>query len=98
MKKVDDFFDEAIENIRGDRALAMDLLVDIMGQIKGSSEAGHRSEGQTAAKYLETLQRSNEQLVKIVSLMNKKSEASVRLTDKDKNEIFDFLNDSNNVN
>ena len=73
----------------------MDLLVDIMGQIKGSSEAGHRSEGQTAAKYLETLQRSNEQLVKVVALMQKRVDKSNEFTDEDKAEIFELLKESN---
>ena len=56
-----------------------------------ASEERHQSCGVVAAKYLETLQRSNEQLVKIVSLMHKNKDSHAELTDKDKSEIFDLI-------
>jgi hypothetical protein len=55
-------------------------------------EARHTEVGTVAAKYVETLQRSNEQLVKLVTLLEKKKSTSVGLTDDDKTEIFDLLN------
>ena len=88
-KNVESFLEEAIENIRNDRALASDLLIDIVQHIKASDEK-HIRGGPVAAKYLETLQRSNEQLVKITSLMYKKS-SSDKLTDLDKEEIYDII-------
>jgi hypothetical protein len=58
-------------------------------------ETRHTQVGQVAAKYVETLQRSNEQLVKIAALLQKKvnSEAA-ELSDNDKSEIFDLIKES----
>jgi len=55
------------------------------------SEERHREVGITAAKYVETLQRSNEQLVKISSLLKKTQKPDVGLTADDKKDIFDLL-------
>ena len=57
----------------------------------GSDNDKHKDVGAVVAKYLETLQRSNEQLVKLVTLIEKKSAENEGLTEKDKNEIFDLL-------
>ena len=43
------------------------------------------------AKYLETLQRSNEQLVKVAALLQKKDNANTGLSEKDKDELFDMI-------
>ena len=52
----------------------------------------HTQVGQVAAKYVETLQRSNEQLVKIVSLIQKRTNSEpAELSDSDKSEIFDLI-------
>jgi hypothetical protein len=84
------YFDEAIRNIRDDRAVTSKLLMDIVKYI-GNDNEKHRDVGVVVAKYLETLQRSNEQLVKLVTLIEKKSAANEGLTEKDKDEIFDLL-------
>jgi hypothetical protein len=44
-----------------------------------------------AAKYLETLQRSNEQLVKLASLVSRKEQNS-GLSQIDKEEIYNIIN------
>ena len=45
-----------------------------------------------ASKYLETLQRSNEQLVKVTSLIYKKDTTKFAgLSSEDKDEIFDLI-------
>jgi hypothetical protein len=49
--------------------------------------------GVVLAKYVETLQRSNEQLVKLCGLMSK-NEKSDELTDKDFAQIFDQIQNS----
>jgi hypothetical protein len=54
-------------------------------------EQRHKEVGFTAAKYVETLQRSNEQLVKITGILQKKESSSPALTDQDKNELFDMI-------
>ena len=91
MKKPDDYLDEAIENIRKDREITKDLLNDLIVYLS-KDEARHTEVGTVAAKSVETLQRSNEQLVKLVTLLEKKKSTSVGLTDDDKTEIFDLLN------
>jgi hypothetical protein len=47
----------------------------------------------TAAKYVETLQRSNEQLVKIVGIKSKNEAKDVGLTQEERDEIFGQLNE-----
>ena len=94
MKKTDNYLDEAIKNIRKDREITKDLLNDLIIYLS-KDEARHTEVGTVAAKYVETLQRSNEQLVKIVTLLEKKKSTSAGLTDDDKSEIFDLLNGEN---
>ena len=47
--------------------------------------------GQVVAKYVETLQRSNEQLVKVAALIQKKTGNNASLSETDKSEIFDLI-------
>ena len=94
MKKTENYLDEAIENIRKDREITKDLLSDLIVYLS-KDEACHTEVGTVAAKYVETLQRSNEQLVKLVTLLEKKKSTSVGLTEDDKSEIFDLLNGDN---
>ena len=56
-----------------------------------TGEDRHREFGIIAAKYLETLQRSNEQLVKLASLMQKKEKTQEGITESDKQELFDLI-------
>ena len=90
-EKLEDYFSEAIKNVRDDRAITSKLLLEIMNYINGNEER-HQTSGHTAAKYVETLQRSNEQLVKLVGLLQKRTNGNDGLTAKDKDEIFDLLN------
>ena len=94
-KNFDSLANEALENIRSDREQTKDLLQDLIKYI-ASSEDRHRDVGMTAAKYVETLQRSNEQLVKIASLKQKEEKKSTGLTQEEKDEIFNELNDELN--
>ena len=91
MKKVDNYINEAIENIRKDREITTSLLNDLIIYLSVDEER-HKDAGVIAAKYVETLQRSNEQLVKVVTLLQKKQSTSVELSELDKTEIFDLLN------
>jgi hypothetical protein len=47
------------------------------------------------AKYVETLQRSNEQLVKVIGIMSKK-ESNQGLGALDKDELFDLIAEETN--
>ena len=82
---------DAVQNVKHDRALAMKLLTDLMNHIK-TDDSKHQYFGPVAAKYLETMQRSNEQLVKITGLLHKKTSATANLTSEDKEELFDLIN------
>ena len=85
-----EFVEEAVDNVRKDRALASSLLIELMKVIK-TDETKHQHSGPVAAKYLETLQRSNEQLVKLASLVSKKETIKNSLSSIDKSDIYDLL-------
>ncbi len=90
-KKVEEYLEEAVLNIREDRKKALSLLADIADFI-GQSQDRHKEVGQTAAKYLETLQRSNEQLVKIAALHEKSSKSEYGdLDDEETESLYDEL-------
>ena len=88
----DQFVEEAIDNVRKDRAMASTLLIELMKILK-SDETKHQYTGPVAAKYLETLQRSNEQLVKIANLMSKKEGISTCLSALEKSDIYEMIKD-----
>tara|TARA_Y100001937_G_C6992688_1_gene272831 strand:+ start:64 stop:351 length:288 start_codon:yes stop_codon:yes gene_type:complete len=90
-KKTDKYINEAISNIRQDREITRELLDDAIKWLS-KDESRHREIGITLSKYVETLQRSNEQLVKVVSLLNKK-ESSEGLTDSDMNNIYKMISE-----
>ena len=96
MKKKDNYIEEAIENIRKDREVTKSLLNDLISYLS-VDESRHGEVGTVAAKYVETLQRSNEQLVKVVTILQKQNEKTLGPSDIDKSEIFDLLSDSDNV-
>ena len=87
-----EFVQEAIDNVRKDRALASTLFIELVKILK-SDETKHQYSGPVAAKYLETLQRSNEQLVKLASLISKKEGSVTSLSQMEKSEIYDLIND-----
>ena len=92
VKNVEDFIQEAIKNIRDDRNITSTLLTKLFVEINKANDAdSHKNLGFIAAKYVETLQRSNEQLVKLTSFLSKKRDNSVALTENDKKDIFDVI-------
>jgi len=88
--KSDSFIEEAINNVRKDRAMASTLLIELVKILK-QDETKHQHSGPVAAKYLETLQRSNEQLVKLASLLNKKEAGPSALSDLEKTSIYEMI-------
>jgi uncharacterized membrane protein len=89
--KVDELVEETINNVREDRATANKLLIDLIMFMAKEGDAAHASAGHIATSYLETLQRSNEQLVKITALLHKENGPSKSLTLGDKEAIFDMI-------
>ena len=93
-KNFESLTEGAIENIRADRDQTKELLKDLIKYLS-ADEHRHKEVGFTAAKYVETLQRSNEQLVKIAALKQKKTDENMNLSEDERNEIFDELNEGN---
>ena len=90
MNKTNTYLEMAMDNIQNDREITRELRDDIV-QYMSKDENRHREVGITAAKYVETLQRSNEQLVKIAGLMQKRESSNNSLSDMDKSELFDMI-------
>ena len=66
-KDLESLIDEALTNIRNDRKVAREFLNEIANQIANDAEQ-NKYLSPVAAKHIETMQRSNEQLVKIINL------------------------------
>jgi hypothetical protein len=92
-KKVDKFLQEAIDNIREDRQVTRELLDDAIKWLS-KDESRHQNIGITLSKYVETLQRSNEQLVKVAGLMSK-NDNSGDLTESDMEDIYKMIDKEN---
>jgi len=89
--KTKKYIDEAVDNIRKDREVTQELLQDAIKWLS-KDESRHREIGVVMAKYVETLQRSNEQLVKVVGLMSKQ-EKEQGLSTQEMDQIFDMIED-----
>jgi hypothetical protein len=88
--------EEAIGNIHDDRKVASDLLRDVAEYI-GKNKERHKDVGQVAAKYLETLQRSNEQLVKLTAMIQKsRNDEFGKLDEDDKDALFSSFEEGGN--
>jgi len=93
-KDLDSLISQALKNINDDRQETEMLLAELKEYMSVSKER-YADSGTTAAKFVETLQRSNEQLVKLATIMYKKESTknSFALSDDDKNELFDLINE-----
>lgn len=87
---VEDLTARALKNIDEDRGRAEALLIDLMIHMKQQNRV--EQSGLIAAKYLETLQRSNEQLVKIIHGMKKISEVDdAPMTEEERDALYDEI-------
>lgn len=84
-------FEEALDNIRNDRNQAQFLLTKLLEFIN-KNDTQVKDAAFMASKYLETLQKSNEQLVKVAEIL-KKDNAIEELSDDDKEDLYDQLED-----
>ena len=83
---------EALKNIRDDRNITSVLLTGLFSEIQKANDTEiHKELGLIASKYVETLQRSNEQLVKITSILSKKQTGRDSLNEKDIKTVFDII-------
>ena len=87
---LDTLIDEALDNIRNDRKVAREFLNEIATQIAKDAD-NNRSLSPVAAKHIETMQRSNEQLVKLIAIKRKSVSETVELSENDKNNLFDII-------
>lgn len=88
---LEEYIEQATRNVTDDRAATKSLLMGVMKYMQTGDDR-HREVGLIAAKYLETLQRSNEQLVKLAGLLQKKETNTEGISDDDKQELFDLIN------
>jgi len=90
-KKLDEFIEETITNIRSDRDTVKYLLTGLLKEMVENNKT-HQDVGLIAAKYVETLQRSNEQLAKMTGLIQKETSGEDKLSLQDKRDLFDLIN------
>jgi hypothetical protein len=89
---LDDFIKNANDNINADRAMTNKLLVELMQEMgKSSDKYVHKEFGDIASSYLETLQRSNEQLVKLTAILQRRESVQNGLGEHEKDQIFDMI-------
>ena len=89
-KDLDSLYDEALTNVRDDRKLAREFLNEVANQI-AQDATQNKYLSPVAAKHVESLQRSNEQLVKIITLRQKSAGTTFELSDTDKDSLFDMI-------
>tara|TARA_R100000900_G_scaffold139581_1_gene119298 strand:+ start:96 stop:389 length:294 start_codon:yes stop_codon:yes gene_type:complete len=89
-KDLDNLISEALDNVRNDRKVAREFLNEIANQIAIDSEQ-NKYLSPVAAKHIETMQRSNEQLVKIIGIKQKSTIGSVELNQTEKDQLFDMI-------
>ena len=89
-KGVEDLIEEALCNIRSDRKSAREFLNEVANQIANDAEQ-NKYLSPVAAKHIETLQRSNEQLVKLIGLRMKDRTQHNVLSEEDKDSLFDMI-------
>ena len=89
-KDLETLMGEALDNIRSDRKIAREFLNEIANQIAKDPEQ-NKYLSPVAAKHVETMQRSNEQLVKLINLRQKDSQQHVILSEEDKENLFDLI-------
>ena len=89
-KDLESLIEEALDNIRNDRKLAREFLNEVANEIVREPDQ-NKYLSPVAAKHVETLQRSNEQLVKLIGLRQKAQPQNATLSEQDKNDLFDMI-------
>ena len=92
-KDLESLIEEALGNIRSDRKVAREFLNEIANEIANDADK-NKYLSPVAAKHVESLQRSNEQLVKLIALRQKAQSQGFDLSEEDKNDLFDLIQKS----
>lgn len=92
-KLLEQYILDSTKNVENDRALASKLLIDLIQQMdkQKDDKYTHKNYGEVAAMYLETLQRSNEQLVKLASIIQRQEGGKDGMSKRERDEIFDLI-------
>lgn len=98
-KSLNDYAERIQNNVEMDRAQASVMLQDMMTLLRKDPDK-YREVGLVAAKFMEVLQRSNEQLVKLASITNRNSvsEKNASLSPEEKEEMFDLFQEEEEKN
>lgn len=89
-KKLDNIIKQVLDNIEEDRLVTRDLLEDAMEYLS-KDEHRHKEIGLTLAKYVETLQRSNEQMVKVATLLQKEEKKDDGISKEEMENLFSTI-------
>ena len=91
-KSLEELIGQALDNIEHDRQVTEEMLNDLQCYLK-ANDSRYAEVRNTAAKFVETLQRSNEQIVKLAALVHKKEtvNGSTALSEDDKDSLFDLI-------
>jgi hypothetical protein len=89
-KKLDKIIEKALANIEADRLVTRDLLEDAIGYL-AKDEHRHKDIGLTLAKYVETLERSNEQMVKVATLIQKEEKKEDNISQEELDSLFSAI-------
>jgi hypothetical protein len=95
-KNLQEYIEETTKNIQNDRSMASKLLLDLVDHMNKEAEDKyiHKNFGEIAAMYLETLQRSNEQLVKLTAIVQRQEGGKEGMSKREKDDIFDLIKES----
>ena len=88
-KSLEELIGQALDNIEHDRQVTEEMLNDLQCYLK-ANDSRYAEVGNTAAKFVETLQRSNEQIVKLAALVHKKE--TVKYLKKHRVSNYNFIN------
>jgi len=91
-KDLDEQLTQVLENVEEDRDVTKRLLNDLIDYLSVSSER-HVEAGAIAAKYVETLQRSNEQVVKVAGIIQRATanKGPEGLSKEEKEDLFELI-------
>ena len=90
-KKLQQLIEKSIKNIEEDRGVTNKLLTDLLIYMTKTGDSAHATVGHLATQYVETLQRSNEQLVKIASIVQKEEGGSKGISARERDGLFDAI-------
>jgi uncharacterized protein with von Willebrand factor type A (vWA) domain len=88
-----EYIEQTTKNVDQDRSIASMLLLDLVDHMNKHKEDKytHKNFGEIASRYLETLQRSNEQLVKIAAILQRQEGSKDEMSKQEKDELFDLI-------